>query len=97
MRSIALTTNTSILTVVTNDYSFDRVFEKQVEALANEGDILVGISTSGNSINVVNALKFGKRIGTINIGLTGNSGGYNEKVPLFGSIYLCKSHGLGRW
>lgn len=79
IRSIALTTNTSILTAVANDYSLKKIFEKQVEALANEGDILVGISTSGNSINVVNALKFGKKIGTINIGLTGNSGGLMKR------------------
>jgi D-sedoheptulose 7-phosphate isomerase len=54
--AIALTTDTSILTAVSNDYSFDRVFERQVEALGEEGDVLIGISTSGNSKNVINAV-----------------------------------------
>lgn len=55
--SIALTTNTSILTSVSNDYSYDKVFERQVEAFAEEEDVLIGITTSGDSLNVIRALK----------------------------------------
>jgi len=69
--SLALTTNTSILTAVSNDYNFESVFERQVEAFAEKGDILIGITTSGTSPNIIQALKFGKKIGTINVAFTG--------------------------
>ncbi len=69
--AIALTTDTSILTAIANDYSFDEVFKKQVEALGSLGDVLIGISTSGNSKNVIAALKKAKEKGIITIGLTG--------------------------
>lgn len=72
---IALTTDTSVLTAVGNDYGFDRVFERQVEALANEGDLLIGISTSGNSGNVINALNLARELGCKTIGLSGRDGG----------------------
>jgi D-sedoheptulose 7-phosphate isomerase len=75
LRSQAFTTNTSILTAVSNDFSFDRVFEKQVEAFARERDILIGISTSGSAKNVNEALKSGKKLGTVNVGFTGRTGG----------------------
>jgi D-sedoheptulose 7-phosphate isomerase len=71
--SIALTTNSSILTAVPNDYDFVNVFERQVEAFAEKGDILVGISTSGTSPNIVKAFEAGKKIGTINIGFCGKN------------------------
>lgn len=73
--AIALTTDTSTLTSISNDYNFDRVFSRQIESLANEGDIVLGISTSGNSRNVVSALKKAKEKKTITIGFTGESGG----------------------
>jgi D-sedoheptulose 7-phosphate isomerase len=73
--SQAFTVNTSILTAVSNDYDFESSFAKQVEAFAREGDVLIGISTSGNAKNVVNALKLGKNMGTLNVGLTGRTGG----------------------
>lgn len=69
--SIALSTNTSILTAIPNDYSYDRVFERQIEAFAEKGDILVGITTSGTSPNVIKALKLGKKKGTVNVAFTG--------------------------
>lgn len=72
---IALTNDTSIITAWANDYDFKTVFERQVEALAGKGDILLGISTSGNSENVYLALEKGKKIGTLNISLTGKDGG----------------------
>lgn len=71
--SIALATNTSILTAVSNDYSFEKVFARQVEAHAKKGDILVGITTSGTSPNILEAFKIGKKIGTVNIALTGEN------------------------
>jgi len=72
---LALTTDTSVLTAVGNDYGYDKVFERQVEALCNEGDVLIGISTSGNSPNVVNAIQKGKEQGCIIIGFLGREGG----------------------
>jgi len=72
---IALTTDTSALTAIGNDYGYDRVFDRQVEALANEGDLLIGISTSGNSKNVINAFKVGQERGCKILGLTGCDGG----------------------
>ncbi len=73
--AIALTTDTSALTAIGNDYGFDRIFERQVEALGKEGDLLIGISTSGNSPNVIKALTYGKNSGMKTIGLTGKGGG----------------------
>ena len=69
--AIALTTDTSILTAVGNDYGYDEVFRRQVEALGREGDVLVGISTSGNSANVVKAFKQAKEQGLNVLALTG--------------------------
>ena len=68
--AIALTTDTSILTSIANDYSFDEVFKRQVEALGSDGDVLIGISTSGNSKNVISALKKAREKGLITIGFT---------------------------
>ncbi|WP_456472565.1 D-sedoheptulose 7-phosphate isomerase [Methanocaldococcus sp.] len=73
--AIALTTDTSILTAIGNDYGFDKIFERQVEALGKKGDILVSISTSGNSENVIRAVNKAKEIGIFTIGLLGKGGG----------------------
>ena len=75
LAGIALTTDTSILTAVGNDYSFDRIFDRQVEALACKGDLLIGISTSGNSKNILRALSLGSNIGCKTMGLSGFDGG----------------------
>ena len=75
LAAIALSTDTSIITAWANDYNFESVFARQVQAYAKENDILLGISTSGNSKNVVQAFEMGKRIGTCNISLTGEGGG----------------------
>ena len=72
---IALTTDTSVLTAVGNDYGYDRVFDRQVEALAREGDVLIGISTSGHSKNVVRALSLARNMGCKTIGFSGRDGG----------------------
>jgi D-sedoheptulose 7-phosphate isomerase len=81
--AIALTTDTSILTAVGNDYGFDDVFKRQVEALALPGDVLIGLSTSGNSKNIKRALEVGKDIGAITIGLLGRDGGEIASISDF--------------
>jgi D-sedoheptulose 7-phosphate isomerase len=81
--AIALTTDTSALTAIGNDYGFDRIFERQVEAIACPGDILIGISTSGNSKNVINAFELGKKRNCRNISFTGNDGGELLKLSEF--------------
>jgi D-sedoheptulose 7-phosphate isomerase len=75
LASIALTTDTSILTAIGNDYGYEHVFRRQVEALCEEGDILVGISTSGNSKNVCLALETAKERGAFTVAFTGQGGG----------------------
>ena len=75
LASIALTTDTSILTSVGNDYGFEQIFSRQVEALCRPGDVLVGISTSGNSANVVRAIEAGKQLGAVTVAMTGEGGG----------------------
>jgi D-sedoheptulose 7-phosphate isomerase len=75
LASIALTTDTSILTSVGNDYGFERIFARQVEALCRPEDLLIGLSTSGNSRNVLAALEVAARLGTFRAGLTGGTGG----------------------
>jgi D-sedoheptulose 7-phosphate isomerase len=72
---IALTTDTSALTAIGNDYGFERVFSRQVEALGREGDLLLAISTSGNSPNVLAAIESAQRLGMGVVGLTGGDGG----------------------
>ena len=75
MPAIALTTDTSILTSVGNDYGYDYIFARQIEALCRPEDLVIGITTSGNSANVVSAMQAAKDIGAVTIGLTGGSGG----------------------
>ena len=75
LAAIALTTDTSAITAIGNDYGFDRIFDRQVEAIGKEGDLLIGISTSGNSRNVLRALAYGKDNGMNTIGLNGKGGG----------------------
>jgi len=74
LAALALTTDTSVITSIGNDYSFDDIFYKQVKALGTKGDIAIGISTSGNSQNVVKAILAAKDIGMLSIGLTGSGG-----------------------
>ena len=75
LRAVALTTDTSILTAIGNDYSYDNVFERQVEALGQPGDVFLAISTSGNSRNCCKALKLARKLGIHTISYTGNDGG----------------------
>ena len=99
LRAIALTTDTSILTAVGNDYSYDNVFERQVEALGLAGDVLLAISTSGNSRNCVKALKLARTLGIHTIAYTGNNGGamsaladINVIIPSDTTMNIQESH-----
>jgi D-sedoheptulose 7-phosphate isomerase len=99
LTSIALTTNTSELTAIANDYSFNRFFDLQVEALVNPRDIVVGITTSGNSLNVIEGIKEAKLRGAVTIGFTGASGGklkenvdYLLAVPSEDTPHIQESH-----
>jgi D-sedoheptulose 7-phosphate isomerase len=99
LRAVALTTDTSILTAIGNDYSYDNVFERQVEALGNDGDVLMAISTSGNSKNCVKALKLAKTMGIRTIAYTGNKGGamaalaeINVVIPSDTTMNIQESH-----
>lgn len=80
LAGIALTTDTSALTAIGNDYGFDKVFSRQVEALGRPGDLLVGISTSGNSQNVLVAVEAAKSLGMKTLGLLGRDGGKLKDV-----------------
>jgi D-sedoheptulose 7-phosphate isomerase len=73
--AIALTTDTSVITSIGNDYDFNKIFSRQCESLVNENDVVIAISTSGNSDNVINGVLKAKEKGSFVIGLTGNSGG----------------------
>lgn len=84
--AIALTTDTSILTAVGNDYGYDHVFSRQVEGLGQAGDVLLAYSTSGNSQNVINAVEVAKQKGMVVISLTGKGGGQLAKLA---DIDLC--------
>lgn len=75
LAGMALTTNTSSLTAIGNDYSYDLVFARQLEGLGAKGDVAVGITTSGNSENVIRAMAVAKAKGLITVGLTGGTGG----------------------
>lgn len=99
LRALALTTDTSILTAIGNDYSYDNVFERQVEALGLEGDVLLAISTSGNSKNCVKALKLAKTMRIHTIAYTGNNGGamsaladLNVIIPSDTTMNIQESH-----
>ena len=78
--ALALTTDTSILTALGNDYSFDKIFARQVEAHGRNGDILIAISTSGSSLNVLNAVNKAREMGLTAIGLLGRDGGTIKPV-----------------
>jgi len=73
--AMALTTDTSILTAIGNDYGYDTIFSRQIEALSKAGDVLIGISTSGNSRNIILAVESAMNVGVRAIGLLGSDGG----------------------
>jgi D-sedoheptulose 7-phosphate isomerase len=80
--AVALTTDSSVLTAVANDYGYDRVFERQVRGLGRPGDIFIGISTSGKSLNVIAALEVARALGIVTVGFSGNGPGVTIMRPL---------------
>ena len=92
--AIAITTDTSIITSIGNDYSFDDIFAKQVKAIGEEGDILLAISTSGNSGNVIAAVKAARSMGIYTVGLTGGDGG--RLASLVDMAMVVKSNATAR-
>ena len=99
LRAIALTTDTSILTASGNDFGFETIFARQIEALGVPGDVFLGISTSGNSPNIVRALETGRRMGLTTFGLSGGNGGrmaplcdYSIVIPSSVTMNIQESH-----
>ena len=86
LAAIALTTDTSILTSIGNDYSFDEIFSKQIRAIGTKDDVAIGISTSGNSKNVIAAIQVAKTMGLFTIGMTGRGGKLAECADLVFSV-----------
>ena len=99
MRAVALTTDTSIITAIGNDYGFERLFARQIEALGQPGDVFIAISTSGNSPNILGALELCRQMGIVTIGLTGRSGGkmpplcdYCIQIPSDVTMHIQEAH-----
>ena len=104
LRAICLSSNPAVLTAWANDYSYDTVFSRQVEAYAEPGGVLLGLSTSGNSRNVVHALEAGRAAGMVTIGMTGEGGGAmaplcdhlfavpSRSTPAIQQVHLCLYH-----
>ncbi|MHB1700154.1 MAG: D-sedoheptulose 7-phosphate isomerase [Acidobacteriaceae bacterium] len=99
LRAIALTVDSSILTAIGNDYGYEKTFERQIEALGQPGDVFLGISTSGNSPNVLRALALARTMGLTTIGYSGNGGGkmaplcdYNVIIPSNVTMNIQESH-----
>lgn len=92
LAGLALTTDSSALTSIGNDYAFDRVFEKQLRALGRKGDVLLAISTSGNSANVAAAMRAARELGLRIVALTGNGGGTMAELLDADDVHLCVPH-----
>jgi D-sedoheptulose 7-phosphate isomerase len=104
MPAIALTTDSSVLTAIGNDYGYDQVFERQVRGLGARGDVLIAISTSGKSPNILRALDAGRERGVVTIGFTGLKGGEmpsrcdvllrapSDKTPVIQQIHITAAH-----
>ena len=92
LAGLALTTDTSNLTSIANDYAYEQVFSKQVRALGRRGDVLIGISTSGNSKNVIEAMRAAAEMGIRTIALTGNGGGRMAALLGPDDVHICVPH-----
>jgi len=99
LAAFAFTTDTSILTAIGNDYGFEQIFRRQLEANARQGDVFIGISTSGNSPNILTALQRAQELGVVAVGLTGQGGtkmqafcDYCIKVPSMSTPRIQESH-----
>jgi len=90
--AIALTTDTSTLTSIANDYSYDQVFSKQIRALGRRGDVLLAISTSGNSASMLEALRAAHAAGAHVVALTGNGGGKMAPLLAAADVHICVPH-----
>ena len=99
LAAIAFTTDTSILTAIGNDYGYEQIFRRQLEANGRKGDVFIGISTSGNSPNILTALQYARELGVVAVGLTGQDGtkmqsfcDYCIKVPSMSTPRIQESH-----
>jgi D-sedoheptulose 7-phosphate isomerase len=104
MAAVALTTDTSVLTAIGNDYGYEQVFERQVNGLGNKGDVLIALSTSGRSPNVLKALDAARARGLVTVGFTGRNGGDmvarcdlvlhapSERTPVIQQIHIVAAH-----
>ena len=92
LAGLALTTDSSTLTSIANDYSYEQVFEKQVRALGRKGDVLLAISTSGNSASVVAAMRAARELGVAVVALTGRGGGKMAEHLASGDVHVCVPH-----
>jgi len=92
LAAIALTTDTSNLTSIANDYAYEQVFAKQLRALGRRGDVLLALSTSGNSANVLEAIRVAHELGVPVIGLTGNGGGKMAALLGADDVHVCVPH-----
>jgi D-sedoheptulose 7-phosphate isomerase len=106
LRAICLSSNTAVLTAWANDYSYDTVFSRQVEAYGGPGDVLLGLSTSGNSVNIIAAFEAARKLGMTTIAMTGEGGGKlglksdilldvpSHSTPLIQQVHICMYHYL---
>jgi D-sedoheptulose 7-phosphate isomerase len=92
LAGLALTTDSSALTAIANDYSYEQVFEKQLRALGRKGDVLLAISTSGNSASVVSAVRAARELGVRTVALTGNGGGRMAAALGAEDVHVCVPH-----
>ena len=92
LAGLALTTDSSVLTSIANDYSYEQVFEKQLRALGRKGDLLLAISTSGNSASVIAAMRAARELGLRIVALTGNGGGRMAAELAAEDVHVCVPH-----
>jgi D-sedoheptulose 7-phosphate isomerase len=92
LAAVALTTDSSTLTSIANDYAYEQVFAKQVRGIGKRGDVLLAISTSGNSANVVEAMRAARELGLRVVALTGNGGGKMGAMLAAGDLHICVPH-----
>jgi len=92
LAALALTTDTSTLTSIANDYSYEQIFSKQVRGIARRGDVLLAISTSGNSGNVMEAMRAAHELGVRVIAMTGNGGGKMAAMLSADDVHICVPH-----
>jgi len=109
LAAMALNVNTSTITAIGNDYGYDEIFERQLRGIGKEGDVLIGLSTSGNSRNVICAIEAAREIGIATIGLTGEGGGAmsnlcdicirvpSSSTPRIQEMHIAVGHSICEW